>query len=85
MKGHKDAQLEELPMVQAIEPAFKRSETEEANVFKQFPILFKRSFKNYFRTISNLYGKVLVLVIIPIFMAALYRNIGNEYPTELDV
>jgi len=25
MKGHKDAQLEELPMGQAIEPAFKRS------------------------------------------------------------
>lgn len=47
--------------------------------------MFKRSYKNYFRTTSNLYGKVLVLIIIPIFMSALYHNIGNEFPNELDM
>ncbi len=55
----------------------KQSSSNEVGILKQFPILFKRSFKNYFRTISNLYGKILVLIIIPIFMTALYPNIGN--------
>jgi hypothetical protein len=56
----------------------------EASRLTQFPILFKRSFKNYFRTPSNLYGKILVLIIIPIFMCALYYNIGNDYPLDVD-
>lgn len=54
-----------------------RSQTQEASIMKQFPVLFSRSLKNYFRTPSNLYGKILVLIIIPIFMAAMYYNIGN--------
>lgn len=54
-----------------------KQSSNEVGILKQFPILFKRSFKNYFRTISNLYGKILVLIIIPIFMTALYPNIGN--------
>jgi hypothetical protein len=64
-------------MNEGIKAGMKHSGMEEPSIFKQFPVLLKRSFKNYFRTISNLYGKVLVLVIIPIFMAALYHNIGN--------
>lgn len=57
---------------------------QQAPYLVQLRVLMLRSWRNFYRIPSNIIGKAMGFLIVPLVMTIIYYNLGNDFPKQDD-